>query len=98
MVEWVTSAILWATSIIPLGGLVGTLIGHTLPSASSAGTFFGTFFAYSLLVLVLLDTAVTSFMAASRLSVAKRHQLLGLLLLLSGAVAQLAAAIQDLKQ
>lgn len=96
MVKWVTVTVLWATSVIPLGGLIGCAIGYALPSSSIASKFFGTFFSYSLLALVVLDTTVASPLLASRLSVAKRHQILGLLLLISGAIAQLIAAFQDL--
>ena len=96
MVMWVSGAVLWATSVVPLGGLVGTVIGHSLPSASQAGKFFGTFFAYSLLVLVFLEHAVTLPTNLLSLNLTKRHQLLGLLLLLSGALAQVVAALQDL--
>lgn len=97
MVRWIAGAVLWATSVIPLGGLAGAAIGHAHPSATTAGKFFGTFFSYSLLVLLLLDVTVASAKPLFKLSLVKRHQLLGFLLLVSGAVAQLLAAVQDLR-
>lgn len=96
LVHWVAGGVLWASTVIPLGGLIGAAVGHELPSAGSAGKFFGTFLAYSLGVLTLLEVTVVNPEAKWLRFVATRHQFFGLVLLLSSAVAQLAAAFQDL--
>jgi hypothetical protein len=96
MVHWVAATVLWASSVVPLGGLIGATIGHSLPSSEVTGKFFGTFFAYSLAVLTLLEIAVVNPKPKRLALLTTRHQLFGLLLLLSGAIAQLVAAVQDL--
>lgn len=95
MVHWVAGLLLWAHSIIPLGALVGAGIAHALPSATVVAKFFASFFAYSLLILGFLDFAVFNPKFKPFTVLATRTQVFGLILLLSGMVVQLIAALQD---
>jgi len=95
MVHWVAGILLWAHTIIPLGILVGTGVGHSLPSAGITAKFFVSFFVYSLLVLGFLESAVLNPKFKKFQVLATRTQVFGLILLLSGIVAQLIAALQD---
>ena len=95
MVHWVAGLLLWAHTIIPLGVLVGAGIGHSLPSAAVTAKFFVLFFLYSLLVLAFLESAVFNPKFKKFQLLATRTQIFGLILLLSGVVAQLVAALQD---
>ena len=74
---------------------VGTSIGHSLPSAGKTATFFLSFFSYSLLVLITVDTVVANPRFKRFQVLSTRAQNFGLILLLTGATLQLIAAIQD---
>ena len=95
LIHWVAGLLLWAHSIIPLGALVGAVIAHASPSASIVAKFFASFFAYSLLILGVLDFAVFNPKFKPLMAHATRTQVFGLILLLSGLVVQLIAALQD---
>lgn len=95
MVNWVAGVLLWAHTIIPLGALAGAGIGHSLPSAAVTAKFFVSFFCYSLLVLAILEAVVFNPKFKRLQGLATRSQSFGLILLLSGVVVQLIAALQD---
>jgi hypothetical protein len=95
MVHWVAGLLLWAHTIVPFGVVIGAGVGHTLPSAGVTAKFFVSFFVYSLGVLALLESAVFNPRAARPQPLATRTHAFGLILLLSGVVAQLVAALQD---
>ena len=95
MVHWVAGLLLWAHSVIPLGVLIGAGIGHALPSAAITAKFFLSFLVYSLAVLALLELAVFNPKASRLQPLAMRTQVFGLILLFSGVIAQLVAALQD---
>lgn len=95
MVHWVAGLLLWAHSVVPLGVLMGTGIGHALPSAALTAKFFVSFFAYSMVVLAVLESAVFNPKFKQFQVLATRTQAFGLILLISGVVAQLVAALQD---
>jgi hypothetical protein len=95
MVYWVAGVLLWAHSVIPLGALVGAAIAHASPSAAVVEKFFAAFFSYSLLILGFLDFTVVNPKLKLFTVLGTRTQVFGLILLLSGLVAQLIAALQD---
>lgn len=96
VVHWVAGLLLWAHSIIPLGAIVGAGFAQTLPSSALIAKFFASFFAYSLLVLAFLDFSVFNPKVKAFQTLATRTQVFGLILLISGGVVQLTAALQDL--
>src|SRR5258705_7919258 len=98
MVNWVARVLLWAHTVVPLGALIGVGIGHSLPSAGATARFFASFFAYSLLVLGLIDSTVTYPRFGRFQGLEFRRQAFGLILLITGVVVQLIAAIQDLSK
>jgi len=95
IVYWVAGVLLWAHSLVPLGAVIGAAVGWALPSSAVVAKFFGTFLVYSLLVLASLDAFVTYPQDKRLQAFALRTQVFGLILLITGAVAQLIAAIQD---
>lgn len=95
IVHWVAGLVLWAHTIIPLGALIGAGIGNTLPSAGITSKFFSSFFAYSLLVLGFLELAVFNPKLKSFLQLGVRTQVFGIILVISGILAQLISALLD---
>ena len=96
MVDWVAGFLLWTQSVVPLGALVGAWLGSSLPSSGITTHFFASFFAYSILVLALIDSTVF-FPRFKRLQdLSLRARTFGLILLITGVVIQLVAAFKDL--
>lgn len=95
MVHWVAGVLLWAHTVIPIGALIGAGLGHALPSAAITAKFFMSFLGYSIVVLGVVE-AVVFFPRLRRFQgLASRTQAFGLILLITGLVAQLIAALQD---
>ncbi|WP_207002624.1 hypothetical protein [Trinickia mobilis] len=95
MIRWVGGVLIWAHTIVPIGALVGAGLGYDRPSAAITAKFSLSFFAYSVLVLTVVDFAVVSPQAERRRPLSSRTQAFGLILLVSGLVVQLIAAVQD---
>lgn len=95
MVRWIAGLLLWAHSVVPIGAFIGACIGHELPSAGFTGIFFVSFFVYSIWILVAVDAAVFSPKIKRFQSLDFRHQVFGLILVITGVILQLVAAIKD---
>lgn len=96
MVKWVAGFLSWAQSVVPLGALVGAWVASASPSSSVATGFFASFWAYSILILAVIDSTVF-FPRLQRLQdLSLRARTFGLLLLLTGVVIQIVAAFKDL--
>ncbi|MGT2457795.1 hypothetical protein ACU4GI_33375 [Cupriavidus basilensis] len=95
MVHWVAGVLIWAHTVIPIGALIGAGVGHALPSAAITAKFFVSFFAYSIFVLGVVDSVVFFPRMKRFQALASRTQAFGLILLITGLVVQLIAALQD---
>jgi hypothetical protein len=97
-VEVIAPAVLWFQTAFPLGALIGggvaVLFGHK-PSAGYVAKFALLFWSYSIIPVFLLDEFVAFPRLASK-KIESRWRWFGLLLLLSGVVLQLIAAIESL--
>lgn len=96
MVKWVAGFLLWAQSVVPFGAFFGAWVANASPSSSVATGFFASFWAYSILILAVIDSTVF-FPRLQRLQdLSLRARTFGLLLLLTGVVIQIVAAFKDL--
>ncbi|CAN7780834.1 hypothetical protein LJR296_007990 [Cupriavidus necator] len=97
MVHWVAGGLIWAHTVIPIGALIGAGVGHalSLPSAAITAKFFVSFFFYSIFVLGVVDSVVFFPRMKRFQGPASRTQAFGLILLITGLVVQLLAALQD---
>jgi hypothetical protein len=97
-VEIIAPAVLWFQTAFPLGALIGggvvVLFGHK-PSAGYVAKFALLFWSYSIIPVFLLDEFVAFPRLASK-KIESRWRWFGLLLLLSGVVLQLIAAVESL--
>lgn len=98
MVSYVAGTILWASTLVPLGMLLGSGLAFTLGLPSAAGTakWAIAFVIYSMLPLSAIDATVVSPTRLIRIDLHGKHQILGLALVLGGGMLQLIAAILDL--
>lgn len=97
MVAWVGAALLWVHTGLASGAVTGAIFASALgrPSAHAAYQFAFSVFAYFMLIGGVLDGTVTNPLTPRLRGVPERHQRLGLILLLTGLVLQLVAAILD---
>jgi len=95
-VKWVSGSLIWAQTVIPLGALMGTGLGYSLPSSGVAAKFFGSFFAYSVLILGLIEATVFVPQRRSFQNLETRSHMFGLILLVTGVLIQIVAAFKDL--
>lgn len=95
-VEWVSGSLIWAQTVIPLGALIGTAFGYSLPSSGVAAKFLVSFFAYSVLVLGVMEATVFVPKLRWFQSFETRSHMFGLILLVTGVLIQLVAAFKDL--
>jgi len=95
-VEWVSGSLIWAQTVIPLGALIGTAVGYSLPSSGVVAKFFVSFFAYSVLVLGFIEATVFVPKLRGFQNLETRSHMFGLILLVTGVVIQLVAAFKDL--
>jgi hypothetical protein len=97
-VELIAPAVLWFQTVFPLGALIGggsaLIFGHK-PSATAVAKFGLLFWSYSIIPVFLLDEFVAFPRLASK-KIESRWRWFGLLLLLSGVMLQLFAAVQSL--
>ncbi len=98
MVSYVASTILWASTLVPLGMLLGSGLAFALGLPSAAGTakWAVAFVIYSLLPLSAIDATIVSPTRLITIDLHGKHQILGLALVLGGGMLQLIAAILDL--
>lgn len=98
MVTYVAGAVLWASTVVPLGMLLGAGFAYAagLPSAASTAYWSVSFVVWSVLPLSVVDVTVVAPTRLIKFDVHGRHQILGLALLLGGGTLQLAAAVFDL--
>jgi hypothetical protein len=90
--------VLWSSTILPFGVLLGSGIAHMRnePSAGVAAAAAVSFFCWSILPLGFLDAKVWNPASGKVPDLHGRTQIFGLWLLVCGAVAQLFAAIWDM--
>lgn len=97
MVVWVGTALLWVHTGLALGVLAGailvTYVGQ--PSAHAACGFSLTMFVWAMWTCGVVDGTVTNPLTPRLRAMPERHQRLGLILLVTGLVLQLVAAIRD---
>ena len=98
VIKWVAGVVLWAHTVVPLGAAAAAAtFAATAPSSAKASAFFITLFGYSLVPLLLLDHTVFYPSKFDPTDKTQRTRRFGLLLLVSGALVQLAGAFQDLR-
>jgi hypothetical protein len=95
MVHWVAGVLIWAHAVTPIGALIGASIGHTLPSAAITVKFFMSFLCYSVVVLGVVESVVFFPRLRRFQALTSRTQAFGLILLITGLVVQLNAALQN---
>lgn len=95
MVHWVVGVLIWAHTVTPIGALIGASIGHTLPSAAITVKFFMSFLCYSVVVLGVVESVVFFPRLRRFQALTSRAQAFGLILLITGLVVQLNAALQN---
>lgn len=96
IVMWVAGVLLWGQSVVPLGVAAGAWMAAPAPSSSAAMSFFGLFWAYSILPLALLDAKVFYPRLEVDASIDLRARRIGFGLLVAGGLVQLVAAFKDL--
>lgn len=95
-VDWVSGSLIWVQTIIPLGALLGTAFGYSLPSSGVAAKFLASFFFLLVLVLGVMEATVFVPKLAWFQSLETRYRMFGLILLVTGICIQLVAAFKDL--
>ncbi len=95
-VDWVSGSLIWAQTVIPLGALLGTAFGYSLPSSGEAAKFIVNFFVYSTLILGVMEVTVFAPKLRWFQSLETRSHMFGLILLVTGVFIQIVAAFKDL--
>ncbi|RDI96826.1 hypothetical protein DVT68_19935 [Dyella solisilvae] len=97
LVVWVGTALLWVHTGLAFGVFAGanivTFVGR--PSAHAAYGFSLTMFVWAMWTCGVVDGTVTNPLTPQLRAMPERHQRLGLILLVTGLVLQLVAAIRD---
>jgi len=91
-VRWIAPAVLWVHTAVPLGVFFGGFVARSA-SGARVSTFGITFFAYSLIPLSVLNETVVFPQFAALRELESRWRWFALLLLLTGVVLQLIAAL-----
>jgi len=95
VVNWIAGILIWGQMVIPLGAALGSWLSEDAPSGAIAAAFFGAVFTYSILPLAILDATVFYPTQPELQHMQGRVRRFGFLLLLSGGLVQLLAALID---
>jgi hypothetical protein len=95
--NWMAPGVLWLQTCLPLGVSLGALLAFNAPSMQTAFSFGASFWAWSILPLLFLESTVVLPRFRVLQDPETRWRCFGLFLLLSGVTVQLIAALIDLR-